>query len=101
MVITSNDLNNIENMLVNFNVNGIFYIDDNDTHGLNCTYREFITQLENGNLPILRHEQTYGQKDYFYSLVVGVYTSNYIIYAIDGSTYGAFGEDNQFGGLMG
>ena len=62
MIISTTDLNNIENKITTLQIEGIEFIigtDTNDGIELNANYNDIINLLEAGKLPVIKYNNKY------------------------------------------
>lgn len=78
MIITTNDLNNIETKITTPQIEGIEFIDaildgDEIVAGINASYNDIIAIIENGKLPIIRIRRVQNNTlDYSFFQSIGI-----------------------------
>lgn len=70
MIITTNDLNNIETKITTPQINGIEFInfildEDENVTGINASYNDIMTAIESGKLPVIAGNGPKGKSFYF------------------------------------
>lgn len=92
MIITINNLNNIETKITTPQIGGIEFINavlnDGVVTGINASYNDIINIIEIGKLPIIIYSNSNG-KEFMFISNISFNDSYYIIELIDGSKFQA------------
>lgn len=93
MIITTNNLNNIETKITTPQIEGIEFIDTVLTGseaiaGINASYNDIISIIDAGKLPIIVYNNSNG-KEFMFIFNIFFNDSYYIVELIDGSKFKA------------